>query len=157
MNSNDVLALLIYANELDGRHSPNEAKVYAWKEVLDEGAEDMTLEFARQVTKKHYASLDVMLSPALLVKSWKENVRFKMESRATAGVSNAERHCGRATCPCTHSAPCDRGWFNEVHEHAVAPCPVCRASLHEVLQKVAPLGSRESHDLALIRMRDWER
>ena len=41
--------------------------------------------------------------------------------------------CGRWGCPCTHTAPCDRGWVdlqprvNHAHPYQrVAPCPVCR-------------------------------
>lgn len=45
------------------------------------------------------------------------------------------RHCGREFCPCTHTAPCHRGWLpapDRVNPNTgmayeqVAPCPVCR-------------------------------
>lgn len=155
MNDNEILGLLIYATELDGRHTPNEAKVYAWREVLDEGAPGMTVEFARDVIRKHYANQDVMLSPAMLVRAHREQRRSATDARLALSGSNSEAHCGRTDCACTHTEPCFKGWFDEL-PGVTSPCPVCRPTLANALDWCAPLGQRTDADYSRIRNRKWE-
>lgn len=39
-----------------------------------------------------------------------------------------DRHCHRTACPCTHEAPCDRGWVDAPDDKAT-PCSTCRPDL----------------------------
>ena len=155
MNDNDILGLLIYANELDGRHAPNEAKVYAWKEVLDDAAPGMPLAFARDVVRRHYGLTDAMVSPAIIVKAWNDNRRAKSEAAIALSGSSVEAHCGMKDCRCTHAEPCFKGWFDN-QDNTVTPCPICRRSLSEVLHKISPLGMRSAHEYTMIRQRNYE-
>lgn len=154
MNDSEVLGLLIYANELDGRHSPNEAKVYAWQEVLQEGAPGLTLAFARDCIRKHYATLDTMISPSTIVQAWTKSRRVAAELRIGSTVNDPDAHCGISGCGCTHSEPCYRGWIDSDWE--TSPCPRCRPTLKAILSRVPPPGSRQSHDWTLIRTREHE-
>lgn len=151
MTDDEILGLLIYANELDGRHSPNEAKVYAWQEVLEQGAPGMTVQFAKDQIKKHYSLVDAMITPAVLVNAWKQARRIAAEARIAQEQHSPERHCGRTGCLCTHTEPCFKGWFDS--EYETSPCPVCRSSLAHVLAKVGPPGGRTDSDLSIIRHR----
>jgi hypothetical protein len=155
MTDAEVLGLLIYANELDGRHSPNEAKVLAWQDVLREAAPGMTVEFARDTIRNHYGATDAMLTPATLVASWKKHARYLSESRKALTDTSPERHCGRANCVCTHGDPCFKGWID--YEDATSPCRMCRGDLANTLDLIAPLGSRSEHDWATLRLRHLER
>ena len=151
MNANEVLGILIYANELDGRHSPNEAKVLAWQEVINSEAHAMTARFARETIAKHYAATDSMLSPSLLVKAWREHERNASDARvAKEGAS--ETHCGRSGCSCGHDGDCFKGW---VDSDVTAPCPVCRPTLANAIYAMPSPGSRSSHDWAALRSRSW--
>ena len=152
MNDNDVLALLIYANELDGRHSPNELKVRAWREVFDSEAPGMTVDFAKDQVTRHYAITDVMLSPVVLVTAWKQHSRTVSESRLVArGASEA--HCGRPGCDCVHSDGCFKGWLDR--DDSVAACPICRPTLADALYKMPPPGQRSERDFSVLRNRMW--
>ena len=153
MNDNDVLGLLIYANELDGRHAPNEAKVYAWQEVLESGAPGITVEFAKEQIRKHYGALDVMLTPATLVTAWRQARRIAAEARIATEQREPERHCGRPSCLCTHGEPCMKGWIDG--DTTTSPCPVCRSDLSLTLGRVADVGYRTDSDQSLIRHRYW--
>jgi len=153
MNDNDVLGLLIYANELDGRHAPNEAKVYAWQEALQEGAASLTVDFAKDFIRKHYANTDVMLSPSMLVTAWNKSRRIAAEARLALEHHNPETHCGRAGCRCTHEAPCYKGWIDT--DYTTSPCAICRSDLSRVLTKIGPPGHRSASDFSLIRNRQW--
>jgi hypothetical protein len=144
----DVLALLIYCNELDGRHSPNEAKVLAWGEVFESSAPGMTLSFAKAVAKSHYGKYDVMIAPSTFVTKWRQHQDLQASANATT-----ERHCGKSSCVCTHSEPCYKGWMDHPENLWTQPCPVCRADLAQVLSKINPLGSRSQSDQASIRLR----
>lgn len=154
MNDSEVLGLLIYANELDGRHSPNEAKVYAWQEVLQEGAPDLTLAFARDCIRKHYATLDTMITPATIVTAWGRHRRVTNDLRLGTTVNDPDAHCGIGGCSCTHSNPCYRGWIDRDWE--TSPCPRCRPRLAMILGKIPPPGSRQAHDWTLLRTRETE-
>lgn len=151
----EILGLLIYANELDGRHSPNEAKVLAWQDVLTEAAPGMTVEFARDCIRDHYAATDAMLTPANLVASWKKHTRYLSESRRAFADVSPERHCGKQNCVCTHGDPCFKGWID--YDTYTSPCRMCRGDLANTLELIAPLGSRSEHDWATLRMRHLER
>ena len=153
MNDNDVLGLLIYANELDGRHSPNEAKVYAWQEALEAGARTMTVEFAKDFIRKHYGTTDAMLSPSMLVTAWNKSRRIAAEARLALEGNSAETHCGRGGCMCTHDDPCYKGWIDT--DSSTSPCPICRTDLSFVLAKVGAPGNRTEADFSLIRNRQW--
>lgn len=144
MDDRNVLQLLIFCNELDGRHAPNELKVRAWADVFNQGAAGMTLEFAMDVAKRHHATVDQMITPAVFVRSWKTHRAAK-----EAAFADAEAHCRRQGCACTHSGDCDRGWLDR--GDAVAPCPVCRPTLAGVLAEVSPLGRRTDYDYVRIR------
>lgn len=151
MNPNDVLGLLIYANELDGRHSPNEAKVFAWQEVLDTEAPGISLDFARDVIRKHYATVDVMVTPAVIVQAWKKYTRVKAEARASVGHTGA--HCGRSTCDCAHTGPCFKGWIDG--DRQTSPCRQCRPQLAAVLDEIPDPGYRSESDWSRIRNRAY--
>jgi hypothetical protein len=153
VNDNDVLGLLIYANELDGRHAPNEAKVYAWKEVFDASAQGMDAAFAKDVIKRHYAHNEAMVSPAKIVQAWNQKRRAATEARMAFDGDTHERHCGRGNCRCTHAEPCFKGWMDR--DYWTNPCPMCRPGLTDVLLRIAPLGHRSEHDYAAIRTRTW--
>lgn len=155
MNDADVLGLLIYANELDGRHSPNEAKVYAWQEVLQESAPNMNVGFARDTITKHYANTDVMLTPATLVSAWKRYVKFQSDTHISASASSSERHCGKANCICTHGEPCFKGWVD--YDTYTSPCRMCRGDLANALDQIAALGQRSDHDWSTLRHRHLNR
>lgn len=71
MTGEEVLALLAYATELDGRHAPNELKVAAWLDVLDAEAPGVSLQFARDVVREHYSRTDDMLTVSHLVARWR--------------------------------------------------------------------------------------
>jgi len=154
MKDDEILGLLIYANELDGRHSPNEAKVYAWQEVLESGAPGMTVTFAKEQIKKHYGMMDTMLTPAMLVTAWKQARRIAAEARIATEQREPERHCGRAGCLCTHDEPCFKGWFDT--DYVTSPCPICRTDLAHVLTKVGGPGDRTESDWSQIRHRSWD-
>lgn len=154
MTDAEILGLLIYANELDGRHSPNEAKVYAWQEVLESGAPGMTVQFAKEQIKKHYGASDVMLTPATLVHAWKQARRIAAEARMALDNDAPERHCGRSGCLCTHGDPCYKGWFDS--DYSTSPCPVCRTDLSHVLAKIGGPGERTESDWSLLRHRTWD-
>lgn len=151
MNNDEVLTVLIYANELDGRHSPNEVKILAWQDVLSEGAAGLTLEFARDCVRKHYAATDEMLSPATLVAAWKKHSRYRADLRISATLSLTERHCGIPHCVCTHGDPCFKGWLDSA-DHVV-PCQVCRTDLAQTLRALPDPGERSEHDWAVLRQR----
>ena len=153
MNDNDVLGLLIYANELDGRHAPNEAKVYAWREVFDASAPGMDVQFAKDVIKRHYSLHETMVSPARLVQAWNANRRAATEARMAFQGSGKDAHCNRSACRCTHDEPCFKGWIDT--DTSTAPCPMCRPGLLDTLLRVAPLGHRLEHDYSAIRSRTW--
>jgi hypothetical protein len=154
MNDTEVLGLLIYANELDARHSPNEAKVYAWQEVLQEGAPDLTMAFARDCIRSHYATLDVMITPAAIVQAWRKHARRTAEIRSATSIAEPDAHCGRPTCMCSHTAACFKGWIDQ--EHVTSPCPQCRPQLRAILAQVAPPGKRTEKDWTIIRLRELE-
>lgn len=151
----EVLGLLIYANELDGRHSPNELKVAAWQDVLQESAPGMTVEFARDTIRKHYAATDAMLTPSTLVGAWSKQRRYVAESRMALTDVSPERHCGKQNCICTHGDPCFKGWID--YDDYTSPCRMCRGDLANALDMIAPLGKRSEHDWATLRMRHLER
>lgn len=152
MNANDVLGLLIYANELDGRHSPNEAKVLAWQTVIASQAPGMTVDFAKEAITTHYARTDLMLSPVVLVTAWKQHTRSTNEARM-ARQGGVESHCGRGGCACTHTGECYKGWID--HDAGTAPCPVCRPTLADAIYAMPEPGSRNEHDFATLRNRMW--
>lgn len=144
MNEVDVGHLLLLLQELDGRHSANEAKVRAWHEMFREQASGMSLEFARETVKSHYAILDEMFTPAMLVRA------FRKRSQAHSGIESNDAHCRKSGCACTHSV-CFRGWID--YENLTSPCGVCRAELSEVLALIPPPGRRSEQDFARIRFR----
>lgn len=152
MNPDEVLGLLIYANELDGRHSPNEAKVLSWSEVLNSGAPGMTLDFAKEQVTRHYGLSDQMLAPSVLVTAWKQYQRSVADARIARG-SGHEAHCGRGGCLCTHSDECFKGWID--HDGGTAPCPICRPSLADAIYAMPEPGDRNQHDYATLRNRMW--
>ena len=150
MNSKEVLSLLIYCNELDGRHSPNEAKVVAWTDVLSI-CPDMPLSFAKEVAKRHYGKFEEMLAPSQILKAWQhrqEALRAAVESRQT------ERACGRSGCLCTHTAPCYKGWIDDPSGDTTAPCPNCRAELRQILSEIPGPGMRSAAHIARIGVRE---
>lgn len=147
MNEEDVLSLLIFCNELDGRHSPNDIKVQAWREVFIQGAPDMPLTFARDAARRHYALLDAMITPSSFVRAWTKSQRAQQ-----ASLADGEAHCQKGGCRCTHTNPCYRGWIDSV-EGWTSPCPECRSSLSSVLDVIAPLGKRKEVDYSQIRNR----
>lgn len=153
LSDNEVLGLLIYANELDGRHAPNEAKVYAWQEIFQGSAQGMDAAYAKEAIRLHYSRTDDMISPAKIVQAWNHHQRAKREAKI-AQSGGLESHCGKAGCPCTHQEPCFKGWLDG--DGSVQACPICRAGLSDALARVAPLGERSDHDHASIRLRDWE-
>lgn len=152
MNAQDVLGMLVYANELDGRHSPNEVKVLAWQEVINAEARGMTLDFAKDQITRHYARTDVMLSPAVLVTAWRQNTRVENEARLSR-QRGLEGHCGRGGCVCTHTSECFKGWIDR--EDTTGPCPICRPGLHDAIHAMPEPGSRSEHDFATLRNRVW--
>jgi hypothetical protein len=155
MTDEEVLGLLIYANELDGRHSPNELKVLAWQDVLRDSAPGMTVEFARDSIRQHYGTTDAMLTPSVLVHRYRKHAQFAAESRLAMSESKPERHCGKQNCVCTHGDPCFKGWID--YEDATSPCRMCRGDLANTLDLIAPVGSRSEHDWATLRLRHLER
>jgi len=150
MNTDDVLTILVYANELDGRHSPNEVKVMAWREVFQVEAPQMTLSFAKEHVTRHYAQTDEMLSPASLVKGWKDKTRSDRQA-VLAGQGALEGHCGRGGCMCSHSGECFKGWID--HDRGADPCPTCRPSLADAVYAMPAPGSRSEHHFANLRNR----
>jgi hypothetical protein len=152
MNETDALALLIYCNELDGRHSPNELKVRAWLDVFNDAAPAMSVSFAKEIARKHYALLDVMITPSTFVKAWRETQRMRSITNLNIDEDQADRHCRFSDCQCTHTGPCFRGWIDN-DQHTTSPCRVCRPSLANVLDEIPPLGKRQDQDEARIRSR----
>lgn len=155
MTDAEVLAILIYANELDGRHSPNEAKVLAWQDVLQDAAPGITMQFARDRIREHYASTEAMLTPANLVASWKKHARYSIESKKALADVSPERHCGKQNCVCTHGDPCFKGWID--YDDYTSPCRMCRGDLANTLDLIAAPGSRSDHDWATLRLREAAR
>lgn len=155
MTDEDVLGLLIYANELDARHAPNEAKVYAWNEVFTDAAPNMPIAFAKEVIRAHYGKHEHMISPAIIVKAWKDNRRMKANAALALDADNVDAHCGMKDCHCTHTKPCFKGWIDGGEPHTT-PCPVCRRSLSEVLSRVSVLGARTDYEQSMIRQRFYE-
>lgn len=151
MTNDEVLMLLAYANELDGRHSPNELKVAAWQDVLQDAAPGMTLAFARDTIRNHYATMEDMLTPANLVGSWKKHTRYLAESKLSAAQSLPERHCGIVNCVCTHGDPCFKGWID--YDTYTSPCRMCRGDLANTLDRIGPVGERTEHDWTTLRGR----
>jgi hypothetical protein len=149
MNSTEVLTLLAYCNELDGRHAPNEVKVRAWVDVFNQGAPDMPVAFARDVAKRHYAHIDDMITPSTFIRMW---ANHKKTREIAQNVNSSDAHCKRHDCRCTHTSPCYRGWLDN-DEGTAVPCRVCRSSLADVLDRIPPRGMRQEHDFALIRNR----
>lgn len=149
MNEKEILTLLIYCNELDGRHSPNEIKVAAWFDVFRETCADMPLFFAQQVARKHYSNLDAMIAPNVFIKEWTQHKRQK-ELADTARDATG-RHCGRGGCMCTHTEPCFKGWIDRIDNTATAPCSTCRPVLAKVLAVIPPPGMRNPGDWARVR------
>lgn len=147
VNEIDVLTLLMYCNELDGRHAPNEIKVQAWYDVLVQGAPDMSLSFAREAARRHYSMLDVMITPSTFIRAWTKSVRAQ-----EAVLTDGEAHCQRGGCMCTHTSPCFRGWVDLV-DGTTSPCLTCRGSLAAVIAEIPPLGKRKEMDYARIRNR----
>lgn len=146
MTDQEILTLLIYLNELDGRHSPNEIKVKAWADVFSESAPDMPLQFARSAARKHYSLLDDMCTPAVIVRAWKRNNSGKHD-----GSEVSDAHCRKAGCSCSHNV-CYRGWI-DLDNGTTKPCGVCRDSLARVLAEIPPPGMRSDHDFSRIRNR----
>lgn len=153
MIEKDVLSLLIYCNELDGRHTPNELKVRAWADVFRESCSTMPLPFAIEIVKRHYSILDAMITPAVFVKAWAQHQ--SVQSSLNVDAEKSDRHCRKSECTCTHDGPCYRGWLDNDRNVAV-PCPNCRRSLAKVLSEIPPPGLRKDHDMARIRTRELE-
>lgn len=147
MTEQEILTLLVYLNELDGRHSPNEIKVKAWADVLNDSASDMDLQFARTTAKKHYALLEEMLTPAVLVRAWRLHRAAKKH-----GEPVPDSHCRKHSCQCSHRV-CYRGWIDS-DDGKTWPCGVCRESLARVLSEIPPAGFRTEADWARVRFRD---
>jgi hypothetical protein len=152
MNDTEALALLIYCNELDGRHSPNELKVKAWQDVFADSASAMTVAFAKDIARKHYALLDAMITPSTFVKAWRENRQMRAITTMNLDEDQADRHCRFSNCQCTHTGPCFRGWIDS-EGSSTSPCRVCRPSLASILDEIPPLGKRQDQDEARIRNR----
>lgn len=74
-----------------------------------------------------------------------QHIAEVLARRAEAGPKPLVRdtgHCGRTSCPCTHTAPCDHGWLDSPAYHnpqtgetyeTVAPCAICRPDAHDKL------------------------
>jgi hypothetical protein len=150
MNDTDVLGLLIYANELDGRISPNEVKVRAWADVINEHAPDMPVTFAQDVARKHYGKLDAMITPSVFVKAWHD--RLFIRNASAIDRMDVDRHCGTPHCGCNHHV-CYRGWIDGEDSHRTQPCGTCRSDLFEMLLKMPPPGMRNSSDQAALQGR----
>lgn len=143
MTDQEVAALLVFLNELDGRHSPNEIKVRAWVSVFDESAPGMTVTFARDVARRHYSLLDDMITPSAFVRAWR--LKQGLEQVFT------ESHCRKADCGCTHRV-CYRGWI-DLDDGTTQPCGVCRQELAAVLAEIPPPGQRSEQDWVKVRLR----
>jgi hypothetical protein len=152
MNESDILNILVYANELDGRHSPNEVKVMAWRELFDVEAPDMPVTFAKDQITAHYAKTDIMVSPAVIVTAWKQDTRNRREALLSR-QGGTETHCGRGGCPCSHSGECVKGWIDS--ESSTMPCPMCRPSLLDAVSAMPEPGKRNEHHYATLRNRTW--
>ena len=143
MSEQEIAALLVFLNELDGRHSPNEIKVRAWKEVFDSAAPMMHVSFAKSVAQQHYALLDDMITPSVFVRAW--------GMRQQGKEAFNEEHCRRRNCGCSHQL-CFRGWIDR-EDGKTAPCGICRAELHMALADMPPAGQRSDQDWARFRLR----
>lgn len=144
MTEQEVAALLVFLNELDGRHSPNEIKVRAWKEVFDQSARGMTTSFARDVAQQHYALLDEMITPSAFVRAW--------GLRRQVSETFNDAHCRQRGCQCRHQV-CYRGWIDD-EDGKTRPCGMCRSSLAQVLAEMPPPGQRNEQDWARLRFRN---
>ena len=65
----------------------------------------------------------------------------------SAGYQQLDAHCGRTTCPCTHTGECYRGWIDireDDHEYTI-PCRTCdpqRRRVTETAPNRVELGKR---------------
>lgn len=150
MSPEDVLALLVYATELDGRHAPNAMKVAAWQDVINESAAGMTREFAQDQVRMHYARTSDMFAVSSLVSSWSRRREF--DSAKKVDSDSHESHCGRQGCACVHERGCFRGWHD--FDDRVVPCGVCRPGLLGVLEEIPSPGGRGASDFTRLRMRE---
>jgi len=62
---------------------------------------------------------------------------------------NLENHCGNASCECTHTHGCEKGWVYGKHldekfveYEAVSPCPNCDPDRYEIFHT-----SKSRHEL----------
>jgi hypothetical protein len=152
MTNEEVLGLLIYCTELDGRHSPNELKVLAWREVFDESAPGMDVGFAREAVRRHYGKYEEMVAPAGICRAWALSRQQKREEDILT-INQSEAHCPRRDCMCTHTNGCYRGWMDQPDREVAIPCVICRGELHDVLGAIPPPGQRTERDMRLISNR----
>ena len=124
--------------------------VIAWQEALA----DVTYEDAKQAVVGYYRDSRERAYPSDIRKI----ALLAADDRAARAswAGDGAGGCGRAGCPCTHTAPCDHGWvdaatlrrtalnrqtgeFRVLGEYdAVRPCEVCKPD-----RKVAEGESRD--------------
>lgn len=78
---------------------------------------------------RHYATTTDFAMPAHIRRLVDE---YRVDQARRSGrPTGTEGHCGRPSCQCTHTAPCDHGWIDAPPPGATslagaAPCPTCK-------------------------------
>lgn len=118
----DANRLLKVAQAHDGR-TIAEANIAAWYRTL------FGLDYGdcAEAIHRHYAWSTDFVMPAHIRRSVEE----WLAGNARAGGIDPAHHCGRPSCQCTHTAPCDHGWIDAAPPGATslagaAPCPTCK-------------------------------
>lgn len=77
---------------------------------------------------RHYAVSTDFAMPAHIRRLVDE---YRVDLARKSGHVDGANHCGRPSCPCTHTAPCDHGWIEAAPPGATSlagasPCPTCK-------------------------------
>jgi hypothetical protein len=117
MSVEQVGELLKVAQRFDGR-TIAEGNIEGWLLALA----GLTYRECTAALIQHYANETAFAMPAHLRRI--VNASRDAERPRTA---DTESHCGRPSCQCTHTAPCEYGWVpSKTVVDSVAPCPTCK-------------------------------
>lgn len=155
MRQTEVAALLVYANGLDQRQGTDDVKVQVWFDFFQTECPDIDPAWAKGVIAHHYGQSSDMLTPAHLTTAWRK-VRSARREREAVESHRTEAACPFPGCRCAHIDGCYKGWIDGDGTGPTSPCPICRPSLAEVLDRVGSGAHRTPAESAMIRNRFQE-
>lgn len=85
-----------------------------------------------------------------------EQIKVRRQASAPSFAPNVENHCGRPSCSCTHTAPCDHGMIEVKglplsYGGAVKHCPTCHPD------RVSSKGESRLQWMARLQGQDFQK